>query len=66
MIVCKECRNCDWFWEERNSDQECLGEKQPCEKYKPLRNCYKNKEDKHDKCLKAINSEYIPTKNKKY
>lgn len=36
-VVCKECRNCDWFWEDRDPDKECLGEEQPCEKYKPLK-----------------------------
>ena len=40
--VCEECRNCDWFWEDRDPNKECLGEEQPCEKYKPLRNWYKN------------------------
>lgn len=35
--VCKECRNCDWFWEDRDSDKECLGEKQPCEKFMCLK-----------------------------
>lgn len=35
--VCKECRNCDWFWEDRDSDKECLGEEQPCERYKDFK-----------------------------
>lgn len=36
--VCEECRNCDWFWEDRDSDKECLGEEQPCEKFMCLKN----------------------------
>lgn len=37
VVVCKECRNCDWFWEERNPDKECLGEEQPCERFMCLK-----------------------------
>ena len=35
--VCEECRNCDWFWEDRDSDKECLGEEEPCEKFMCLK-----------------------------
>lgn len=36
-IVCRECRNCDWFWEDKDFDKECLGEEQPCEKFMCLK-----------------------------
>ena len=42
MTVCKECRNCDWFWEERNPDKECLGEEQPCERFMCLKSIGKS------------------------
>lgn len=40
MSVCKECRNCYWFYVDTNPDLECLGEEQPCKKYVELERLY--------------------------
>ena len=34
VLPCKECTTCYWYWQNNDTENECKGNRNPCNEYK--------------------------------